>query len=139
VIFILGFILSGTISDYKESEKIPVEIANSIENIYEEGLYSKKMKKEFNINKFKKRLISIIDSFDEDLRNKSRTSMVAISELSESMTEMEKIGAASSASRIRSEQSNIRKNLMRTYQIKETSFIPAAYAILEILTAGIII
>ncbi len=35
-VFLMGFLLSGVLSDYKESEKIPGEIASSINNIYSE-------------------------------------------------------------------------------------------------------
>lgn len=34
VIFIIAFILSGTLSDYKEAEKIPGELAASIKTLY---------------------------------------------------------------------------------------------------------
>jgi len=135
-IFILGFILSGTISDFKESERIPVEVANSLRNIYEEGISAKKKNKKFNLDKFKKSILNVIEGFEQDLRNGARKSVEAIAEMD--LSEMEKFGA-SSISRIKSEQSNVRKHCLRSYQIKETSFIPAAYAILEILAAGIII
>jgi hypothetical protein len=38
-VFLMGFLLSGVLSDYKESEKIPGEIASSINNIYSELIY----------------------------------------------------------------------------------------------------
>jgi hypothetical protein len=37
VIFVIGFLLSATIADYKESEKIPAEFASTVENMYEDG------------------------------------------------------------------------------------------------------
>ena len=38
-VFLMGFLLSGVLADYKESEKIPGEIASSINNIYSELIY----------------------------------------------------------------------------------------------------
>jgi hypothetical protein len=38
-VFLMGFLLSGVLSDYKESEKIPGEIATSVNNIYSELIY----------------------------------------------------------------------------------------------------
>jgi hypothetical protein len=38
-VFLMGFLLSGVLSDYKESEKIPGEIASNINNIYSELYY----------------------------------------------------------------------------------------------------
>lgn len=36
--FILGFILSATIADYKESERLPAEFTAIVENMYEDAL-----------------------------------------------------------------------------------------------------
>src|SRR5512133_2650398 len=36
-VFLLGFLISGVLSDYKESEKIPGELAASIETIVDEA------------------------------------------------------------------------------------------------------
>jgi hypothetical protein len=35
-VFLLGFLLAGTLSDYKESERLPGELASSIETIADE-------------------------------------------------------------------------------------------------------
>ena len=37
-IFLTSFILSGTLSDFKEGERFPSEIASSLENVYIEGV-----------------------------------------------------------------------------------------------------
>lgn len=37
VIFVIGFVLSATIADYKESERIPAEFASTVENMYEDA------------------------------------------------------------------------------------------------------
>jgi hypothetical protein len=36
-IFLIGFLITGVISDYKESEKIPGNMAASLETIYDEA------------------------------------------------------------------------------------------------------
>ena len=36
-IFLIAFMLSGTVSDYKESEKLPAELSAAIENLYDEA------------------------------------------------------------------------------------------------------
>lgn len=130
VIFLLGFILSGTISDYKESEKIPIELANSVENIYEEVMLVKKRK--FDVSKYKLMLLEVIDNFNSDLGDGKRKAVASLSRLYQEVSEID------SSAKIRAEISSMRKTMLRAYQIKETTFIPAAYAILEILAAGII-
>src|SRR5690349_24410620 len=37
-VFLLGFLLAGTLADYKEAEKLPGEIAASLETICDEAL-----------------------------------------------------------------------------------------------------
>src|SRR5512137_2926939 len=43
--FLIGFLISGVISDYKESEKLPGELASSLEVIYDEAYILHKNKK----------------------------------------------------------------------------------------------
>ncbi len=139
--FLIGFILAGTMADYKESEKIPSEVTASLENIYQEGEYVKKIKPNFDIDAHNARIHKIITSFEKDLYNPEnhKISIDAISELSESMIEMEKLAVpAGYISRIKTEQGNLNKNFLRAFQIKETSFIPGAYAIAEIITLFVI-
>jgi len=139
--FLIGFILAGTMADYKESEKMPSEITASLENIYQEGEYVKKIKPDFNLKAHNDRIHNIVVSFEKDLYHPEKTkhSMNAISALSESMIEMEKLAVpAGYISRIKTEQGNLNKNFLRSFQIKETSFIPGAYAIAEIITFFVI-
>jgi len=137
-LFLTGFILAGTLADYKESEKIPSEIAASLESILQEGQFVKKINSKFDLVAHRKRLSDLIVSFKDDLKNKGKTkkSLQYVSDISESMVEMEKLGIpAGYIARIKSEQSNLNKNMLRAFQIKETSFVPAAYAIVEIISA----
>ena len=43
IIFILGFLLAGVVTDYKESEKIPNEMAGSLYAIWQEAEFIKKV------------------------------------------------------------------------------------------------
>ena len=36
-IFLIGFLISGVLSDYKESEKIPSELAGSLRNLFDDS------------------------------------------------------------------------------------------------------
>jgi hypothetical protein len=139
--FLIGFILAGTMADYKESEKIPSEVAASLENIYQEGEYIKKIKPDFNLKAHHERTLAIINCFEKDLYKpeKHKKSFEAIEGLSASMMEMEKLAVpAGYISRIKTEQGNLNKIFLRTFYIKETSFIPGAYAIAEIITLFVI-
>src|SRR5688572_21749366 len=43
-VFLLGFLLAGTLTDYKESERLPGELASSIESLADECLITLKNK-----------------------------------------------------------------------------------------------
>lgn len=38
VVFVIGFLLSATITDYKESERIPAEFAAQLEDMYDDAV-----------------------------------------------------------------------------------------------------
>ncbi len=59
-IFVISILLAGVISDYKESEKLPSEISASTEAIYEDGLYVKRLKQDFNLPSLRQKLQEII-------------------------------------------------------------------------------
>ena len=69
--FLIGFILAGTMADYKESEKIPSEVAASLENIYQEAEYVKKIKPDFNLKAHHDRLLAILNGLEKDLVQES--------------------------------------------------------------------
>jgi len=133
--FLIGFILAGTLSDYKESEKLPGEIVTSLENIYEEGLYLKELNPKFNFDKLNSSLDKVIDDLKGDLKSKrNKLAIHSVSKISESVLEAERLGLpAVWVSRIKAEQGNLKKVIFRMYHIKETQFIPAAYAIVDIM------
>ncbi len=43
IIFLLGIMLAGVLTDYKESEKIPSELANSLSSIWQKLIFRKKI------------------------------------------------------------------------------------------------
>ncbi len=68
-IFLLGFLISGILSDYKESEKLPGELALSIETLFHEVLpiYKSKNSDEVSLSPLdltEVRLKQIIESLE---------------------------------------------------------------------------
>lgn len=137
--FLIGFILAGTLSDFKESEKLPAEIVSSMENLYEEAAYLKNLNNEFDLDSFKTILVNIADELKEDMGGRKKKAIASVSGLSAVIFKAEKQGIPSVwISRLKSEQAALKKSILRMYQIKQTQFIPAAYAIAEIMVFIII-
>jgi hypothetical protein len=133
--FLIGFLISGVISDYKESEKLPGDMAASLETIYDEAYILDKNKgnkvtKEF-IGHYKDFLKSINDWFYRKERTKSL--IEKLHKMNDYFAEFEGMMQANFLSRMKNEQSNLRKMIIRIDNIRDLSFIQSAYAIVETL------
>ncbi|MEM2138324.1 MAG: hypothetical protein QW568_04510 [Candidatus Anstonellaceae archaeon] len=144
-IFVLGFLLAGILTDYKDAEKIPAELCSSLESIWEEGKYFGRNKQEFDLVSFRDRLTNIIQSFFKGLgheggHHKLEECLRLVNMLSESFGEMETLGMpATSIVRLKNEQTALRRNISRVYYIQRTQFLPSAHVFVESLVFGIIL
>jgi hypothetical protein len=130
-IFVAALVVAGTLSDYKESERVPAELVAGLDSILTDCRMFKKEKPSFDLLGLQRRLQNVITSFNDDLRNPgSRTCLDAIDRISESFAELDQLEViATYISRLRGEQANIRKIVLRTYHIQETDFVPSAFTL----------
>ncbi len=143
-IFLIGFILSGVLSDYKEAEKIPGEIASNIDSIADEFIYVHQSK---NIPASRTGF-DYCRKFTDDLlawlaKNiRTRNLMESIDKFTDHFVAVETASQATFISRLKQDQAAIRKQVLRVHTIRETSFSESAYAIAEaisiLLVAGMI-
>ncbi|MFA6461182.1 MAG: hypothetical protein WCV90_02860 [Candidatus Woesearchaeota archaeon] len=135
-IFLLGFLISGVLSDYKESEKIPSEFAASLESLYDQSYTLYKSKKSKTAKEFIKYQQEFMTSLNDWFYKKERTRSLLekISKMNDFFIEFEKEGIqANYIIRMENEQSTIRKMVLRIHTIRDTDFIQSAYAIVEAL------
>ncbi len=139
-VFLLGFLIAGVLSDYKESEKLPGEIAVSLENIADELTMIYKTKQAESAKEF----IIYVKDFSHSLndwfykRIKTEEIYSKLRGFNDYFIELEKISPGS-ISRMKAEQGNIRKTITRINTIKETNFISSGYAIAEGISALVIL
>ncbi len=140
-IFLVSILLAGTLADYKESEKMPAEIAGSLESIFDDGVSLHDVNAEFQLAKLTQSLRQVLACLRRDLETgDSRSAIPALTGLSESLREMETLGVPPNhIVRLKQEQSNIRKNLLRLYHIQRTQFVPSAYTLLQSVVVLIIL
>ena len=144
-IFLIGFLISGVLSDYKESEKIPGEITTSLKNILDDSLT---LKHHYSDDTFKQFI-----SFQKQLANNIKSWLYKEIETAELLSQFDVLNSiiiqldkegvqANFLIRIKNEMSTVRKNLLRIEAIRETNFISSAYAIVEsmafVISAGLI-
>jgi hypothetical protein len=133
-IFLIGFLISGVLSDYKESEKIPSELAASIRTLYDDTFTIYKLKNSETANQFMKFQRLFIKSLMDWFYKKGRTNILLnkISSMNDYFVEFDKDGVqANYIIKMKNEQNNIRKMILRIDTIRDTEFISSAYAIVE--------
>lgn len=130
-VFLMGFLLTGVLSDYKESEKIPGEIASSINVIYSELIYlhdDKKILKTKDSMLYCQNLTtSILDWFH---RKEKTTSLIAKTRYLNSLfARFEDDTQANYIVRMKNEIAGLSKAIIRVDTIRDTNFISTGYQI----------
>jgi cytochrome c oxidase subunit IV len=142
VIFTMAAIFTGVLADYKESERIPGELAATIRNLYKDIKVAtvthqdltadmqdhirqllKIMNANFRRNEWIRREINpAIDKIDEDIEHLAADGI-----------------APAFITKIRGEMSVLEKLSYRIDTIMETNFLPSAYIIATIANAAVIV
>jgi branched-subunit amino acid transport protein AzlD len=135
-VFLLGFLLAGTLADYKESEKLPGELAASVETIADECSILYRDKQAQTARDCLEHLRLIVYSLRSWLRNRERKTAVLdrIGELNGFFLVFESLTQPNFIVRLKQEQSALRRMVIRINTIRETSFVGAGYAIAELTT-----
>jgi hypothetical protein len=139
-IFLIGFLISGVLTDYKESEKIPSELSSSLKTLFDDAYTVYKSKNSvaaMEIIKHEKLLINSL--FDWFYKKEGTASFLRkIGDMNDFFVEMEREGIqANYIIKMKNEQVNIRKTVLRIDTIRDTEFVGSAYTIVE--TMGFLI
>lgn len=127
VFFVVGFILSATIADYKESEKIPASFSAAIDNIYEDSISIHGTYKKFDMAGLRQQLHKIAKSFGSDVRTKSQDTRTYIHDLNPYFMQMEKAGVpANFIVKLKQQQALLLTHVARVTYIQRITFIPSA-------------
>jgi hypothetical protein len=140
-IFLIGFLLSGTLSDFKESERLPAELASSIQAIADEAYITYKNKNSKVSFELLEDLVNLNQSILKWFYKKERTEEIynQIFLLNDKFLLLETETQANFIVRMKNEQSNIRKIIKRIHTIRETSFLGTGYAIAELITFMLVV
>jgi hypothetical protein len=131
-IFLLGFLLAGTLADYKESEKLPVELAASLDSIADElriieagpdGHGAGRAALEHVSN-----LVQTVLGWFYG-REQFDTVLDRVQGLNEHFRAVEPYTQATYVNRIKGEQSASRRMLLRIQSIHETQFVVAGFMV----------
>lgn len=133
-IFLIGFLISGVLSDYKESEKIPSELSAALKTLCDDSYTIYKTKNSDTALAFIEYQKSLISSLINWFYKRERTKSILekISSMNEFFIKFDDEGVqANYIIKLKNEQNSIRRMILRIDTIRDTDFVGSAYAILE--------
>ncbi|WP_204368714.1 hypothetical protein [Neosynechococcus sphagnicola] len=138
--FVTAFVLSGILTDYKLSEGLPADLCSSVEAIQDCNSLEASSHAEYDPQPLLGNLIQLLEELHNWLLSGQSPELVLqrIAGLSPWFAQMEAFSAPPLISRLQLEQAKLRQMVLRIQVIRETNFVPPAYAILELFTAATI-
>lgn len=136
IIFILGFLLAGVVTDFKECEKLPNEIATSLYVIWQETLIAKKNTQSPVLENLLNKLKQFVPVLKSDfLVHGGMKVFAAIDSFSDDFANLEKIIPPPFLTRMKNEQANLRKMINRIKVVKDTQFAPSVMISIKAISA----
>jgi len=135
-VFLMGFLLSGVLSDFKESERYPGELSACLENLAQEVRGIKLAKPDADVLPCLALLAQLCRDILSWFHKKHRTAELLdhVNELTPQFAALEPWTQATLVARLKQEQSNLRRTLIRIHTIRETSFVSSGYLLADLTT-----
>ena len=139
-VFLMGFLLNGVMMDYKESEKIPGELASALDCLASEARSVQERQADADVGT----ALTLLAGFAKELLAWIRDGGVVtplLNELDALQRSIERLAlwnAAPLQARLLRELAGIRRHVYRIEVIRETSFIPTVYG-MAYIGAGLLI
>lgn len=135
-VFLMGFLLSGVLSDYKESEKLPGELSACLENMATEVVGIGISKPEAKVGPCLARLAQLADDIYGYFYKKVEIGAVleSVNALTPQFEALQSSTQGTFIARLKQEQSNLRRTLIRINTIRETSFVSTGYLLADLIT-----
>ena len=139
-IFLLAFLLAGTLADYKESERLPGDLASSLDSIADECEILYADKEAPAARECLAHLRDLVSAVMAWLNHRAAASDVLdrVRGLNGFFLRFEPLTQPNFIVRLKQEQATIRRMVIRIETIRETSFIGAGYAIAYTASAALI-
>jgi hypothetical protein len=140
-VFLLGFMLTGVLSDYKESEKMPAELACALEALEELFDLAAVSKPKLDPVAQKLAVQVVADGIVDKLLGKLNSDEIyaRLGTLNDSIHNLEQVGTTPLLSgRALGELHTIRRFVARMDVISRTSFLASGYALLETLVVVVL-
>lgn len=136
-VFLMGFLLSGVLADYKESERLPGEMAACLETLIQEVKGIKTLKAEANIVP----CMTLIAQLTRDTHSwfykkyKTLGLMEQMNDLIQRIAVLEVWAQSNTLARLKQEVGSLRRTVIRVHTIRDTSFISSGYLLADVTTS----
>jgi hypothetical protein len=143
--FIIAFLLSGILADYKEAERIPAEIRTAMEAINGDLTCFAETKPEFDLAECRRILVNIIGLLKSGLGHANKHKNIPpvleeIDRLTPILGGLEDMGMASNfVVRLRTAQDSLRRNMLRIYHTQKVQFVPSVHVLVQTLVLAILL
>lgn len=143
-IFIIGFLLSNLLSDYKEAERLPADIRVALEAINDDVAYASQKLPQGVVRGVQEALAAIITALQNGLGHDRAhgdlsSAAVEIDKLSPAIAELEQRGTpANFIVRLRTHQDGLRRCVFRIWYIQKMRFIPSVQVLVRTLVLSVI-
>ncbi len=130
-VFLLGFMLAGTMGDYKEAERMPGELVTGLETI-EEVMVHVATVKQGDPTTHRRAILHVLETIDRWLHKQATEHELheALHRVTSSFTAIE---LGSHATRAFAIMTNVRRSLLRVGVTSRTGFLATGYALLEVM------
>jgi len=135
VTFILAFVLTGTLSDYRASEDMPDQIVNAVETIQDTNVLIAARKPDYDPTLLTQGLGELLNSVLLCLKQNKPFLIVenGLMNLNQLLVPLSTFCEAPMMARIQGEQAKVRLVIARMQRIRDTDFLTPAYTLLHIL------
>jgi hypothetical protein len=136
-IFILGFLLSQVLSDYKEAERLPSEIRVALEAIHDDVMLLSATTPNVDVVGLRHVLSEIVTTLElcvgkEESHSDLKRVIAKVDELSPRLAALERFGLSQQALvRLRSQQDVLRRSLFRIYYMQRMQFLPSVHVLVQ--------
>jgi hypothetical protein len=131
-VFVMGLVVAGTLSDYRDAERAPTDLAGGLYSILRESEAMHAVWGSPDMAALRTRLVAVVTTLRADIdAGDTRTCQAAIEDLSESFQELDESEVpANYIVRLRGIQANLREALLRVYHLQREEFLPSAYSMI---------
>jgi hypothetical protein len=139
-VFLIGFMLAGTLTDFKESERLPADMACSLEAIEEAFVQASVGRPAVDVVAGRRAIFDATTTLHDWLHKKTDKSapFEALGRIADALYVIEGQGAGPHATRGLRDLAALRRTVSRIDVISRTGFIASGYALIEVVASVII-